>query len=114
MRFYIICGLLFGVFGALLLWQSSVIDTKVQNELLKNHISHQNQAIKEQALQKSEIEAYNKQSERVMSDFLATYYTAGQQDKSELTHLNDENLGDTLKELQEVEYALKVFYASSP
>lgn len=47
MKMYGVFGVCFSVFAALLFWQISVIDTKVQNRLLQNHLSNQNKAIKE-------------------------------------------------------------------
>ncbi|WP_276891726.1 hypothetical protein [Helicobacter japonicus] len=117
MKMYGVFGVCFGIFAALLFWQISVIDTKVQNRLLQNHLANQNKAIKEQALQKEEIESYNAQSKHIEQEFLSAYYTS-----HNLQQIKEyESYGDAadsttaaLKQLQEVEYALEVFYASSP
>ena len=117
MRFYVLFGVCFGVFAALLLWQSNIIDTKVQNRLLQNHLSNQNKAIKEQALQKEEIESYNAQSKLIEQEFLSAYYIShNPQQIKEYESYRDAIDSQTaaLKQLQDVEYALEVFYASSP
>ena len=115
MKMYGVFGVCFGIFAVLLFWHISVIDTKVQNRLLQNHLANQNKAIKEQALQKEEID--NAQSKHIEQEFLSAYYTShNPQQTKEYESYGDaaDSTTAALKQLQEVEYALQVFYASSP
>lgn len=114
MKIYLWFGAIFGVFLAIAFWQNSLIDAKVQNEILQNHLDRQNEAIKAEALNEQAINAYNAQSKQMERDFLSSYDMP--QDERELPSINidEKDLKDKLQTLQEVEYALKVFYASSP